>query len=89
MECEWRAKVKSTNGGVQKQLIQVAGILEVEPASLYCKGSRQDREAHACAEGDDACAVTRGESLSAPGNLTLIVMWHEKGVMVVGGGQNM
>ena len=80
---------KKYNGGDPKQLIQVVGILEVEPASLYCKGSRQDRGAHACAEGDDACAVIRGESLSAPGNLTLIVMWHEKGVILVGGGQNM
>ena len=78
-------KVKKYKRGGQKQLIQVAGILEEEPVTLYCKGSRQDRESRACAEGDDACAVIRGESLSAPGNLTLIVMWHEKEVILVWG----
>ena len=80
---------KKYNGGDQKQLIQVVGILEGEPVTLYCKGSRQDRGSYACAGGDDACAVIRGESLSAPGNLTLIVMWHEKGVILVCVSQNM
>ena len=38
---------------------------------MYCKGSRQDRGSYACAGGDDACAVIRGESLSSPGKFDI------------------
>ena len=62
---------KKYNGGDPKQLIQVVGILEGEPVTLYCKGSRQDRGSYACAGGDDACAVIRGESLSSPGKFDI------------------